>query len=389
MQLLFYIIVIIVFLYFFGKSKSQSAERHIENPQEKNIYPLSHTSIEENVELTQSKTNEVASDFQVTITIDGTVYKFRPADIILLNWVDGVAVESVRFPHYFSDRYFINPLKTVDQLIERGFIKIAGPEDSLNSLKVTQLKSILKENSQKISGVKKDLIERIRNNVPVQNYRHLVSDTFKISDDAKEIVERLKLILWVHREKTGTFVFSDIIPYIDIERDIEDISLELYEKKTYDLLTNGNLAGASMTSRQCANSYTEKEDYHSALNYYLISLLLQTSGLHNTNNSEYYFVSPINPYYIRISDIINTQLKLNYSDLAVTEAAKATFDLMAPYLKQPMNITSSKQFSKLVDLLLKNDMDNAVALLRKAYNKIPDRNRFQSYDDYFTEINPY
>lgn len=389
MQLLFVIVVVVVFLYFFGKSKSQTVEEYKENHHEKDNSPLSHSIVEENVDLPQSKTNEVASDFQLTITIDGTVFKFRPADIILLHWVDGVAVESVRFPHYFSDRYNINPLKTVDQLIERGFITIAGPADSLNSLKVTQLKDILKDNSQKISGVKKDLIERIRNNIPVQNYRHLVSDTFKISDDAKDIVDRLKLILWVHKEKTGTFVFSDIASYIDTDRDIEDISLELYEKKTYELLTNGSVAGATMTSRQCANAYTLKEDYHSALNYYLISLLLQVSGLHNTNNSEYYFVSPTNPYYIRISDIINTQLKLNYSDLAVTEAAKATFDLMAPYLRQPMNISSSKQFSNLIGLLLKNDMDSAVALLRKAYNKIPERNRFQHYDDYFTEINPY
>lgn len=74
------------------------------------------------------------------------------------------------YPRWFSYEYGVNnPIEYHKKVIDEGYLTEAGPEYSLKSFKVPQLKEILEANNLQTKGKKDDLILRIVENVNIES----------------------------------------------------------------------------------------------------------------------------------------------------------------------------------------------------------------------------
>lgn len=90
-----------------------------------------------------------------------------PQEIFMLSYAHKYKVEGNYFPKFWYYEFGIeNPQDTLNKLHTRGFIEVATPFESLNNLKLPELKSFLSAFQLPISGKKADVINRIKTNVP-------------------------------------------------------------------------------------------------------------------------------------------------------------------------------------------------------------------------------
>lgn len=80
---------------------------------------------------------------------DGLAY----GDVLMLNWLNGQKTNK-KVPGYFIESFQINPLSSKKTYIEKGLLVPGNTESRLLTLRIPELKKILKENNQKVSGKK-------------------------------------------------------------------------------------------------------------------------------------------------------------------------------------------------------------------------------------------
>ncbi|HJA23878.1 MAG TPA: SAP domain-containing protein, partial [Candidatus Limosilactobacillus intestinavium] len=85
-------------------------------------------------------------------------------DILFLNWLNGKEINEP-VPGYIVNTFNINPIVEKRKLKSGNYIKEGSIGWRLNKLKVTDLKTILRNNNKKVLGRKKDLIQRIQDNI--------------------------------------------------------------------------------------------------------------------------------------------------------------------------------------------------------------------------------
>lgn len=86
----------------------------------------------------------------------------KPHEILMIYYCDEYTTNQQDFPSFWTYTYGVNrPQKILDKLIDQGFVEVATAKQSLNTLKVSELKEILKSHGLKLSGKKNELIERI------------------------------------------------------------------------------------------------------------------------------------------------------------------------------------------------------------------------------------
>ncbi|HFI0405229.1 TPA: SAP domain-containing protein [Streptococcus suis] len=216
-------------------------------------------------------------------------------DLILLNWFDYSLVDG--FPGYFEADYNINPHKHRDILIQKGFLEYQQSPKSLKKLKIVDLKEILKKRDLPISGKKDVLIERIMNNFDIlQEY---IPNTLCLTELAEKTLEENQIIIKAHNDKhINAFDFCkylEEIPnasYNEIKSKIlNDYILLYYSEQQFMSLAN--------TYNDIAEFYSENNNYEQSVFFYLKSLLMHASGLHNQYsyiNKPIYYPPLLNPY---------------------------------------------------------------------------------------------
>lgn len=85
----------------------------------------------------------------------------KPHEIMLLSYAPRYKTSGNTFPQFWRYEYAIeNPQKLLDELAAKGFIRESTAAESLNALKVAELKEILSSRGLKTTGKKADLISR-------------------------------------------------------------------------------------------------------------------------------------------------------------------------------------------------------------------------------------
>lgn len=80
-----------------------------------------------------------------------------------------------------------------DDVLEKKWLKESDPYERLDSLKVSELKEILKEKSLKVSGRKSELIERLKINVPEEEFEY-IEGTYVLTLAGESVIKE-------HRER--------------------------------------------------------------------------------------------------------------------------------------------------------------------------------------------
>lgn len=127
-----------------------------------------------------------------------------PHEILMLSYAPKYKTTKNSFPAFWSDTYGVNnPQKLLKSLHSRGYIRPSTAKESLDLLKVTELKEILKAFELKVSGKKEDLISRIADGVSEEELSKYVPDcTYTLTDLGKRELEENEYIVFIHKNNT-------------------------------------------------------------------------------------------------------------------------------------------------------------------------------------------
>ncbi|NLR08706.1 MULTISPECIES: minor capsid protein [Lactobacillaceae] len=131
-----------------------------------------------------------------------------PGEIILLEWSNHKS-EHASIPAYFEYDYGLNATIDRHKLARLGYLTIASPSESLKSLRVPELKGILRSNGQKLSGKKADLIHRIADNIEESSYSNTISDRTLVCTPAGNLLlEKYNYLVWAHKHNSKDGVIN-------------------------------------------------------------------------------------------------------------------------------------------------------------------------------------
>jgi hypothetical protein len=215
-----------------------------------------------------------------------------PGEIVLIDWISGKN-RHVQFPRYFENTYGLDAQRSLDRLIEEGYLRESSAIESLASLKVPELKEILKSKGLKVSGKKADLIERIGESSTEEEVEtNIDSRILEVIDKGNKVLEEYYYIIPAHRNgsKDGVYNVANAIREVkqcSYKPNNGDISWGLFQKSymrnaeafKYGLMRNDiyNMA---------AQLHKERK-YKDSLYQYLRVYIIDTSGLQNNKILEH------------------------------------------------------------------------------------------------------
>ncbi|GIN71187.1 hypothetical protein J14TS2_16620 [Bacillus sp. J14TS2] len=213
-----------------------------------------------------------------------------PGEVVLLDWI-GSRSNNSAFPGYYEYQYGIDPKKSVNKLIQKGYIRKSTPLESVSSLKVPDIKGILKTKKLMVSGKKVDLISRIEENFSSEEIKPFIKEqSFKLAEPGSNILKMYYYIVAAHKYNSndGTYNVATAIQYMnslshDNKPTNSEISWSLYQsayikfkrERSYGLMRNTIFKMAEQLQRE--NS-TDK-----SVVYYLRVFILDLSGMSNSS----------------------------------------------------------------------------------------------------------
>lgn len=130
-----------------------------------------------------------------------------PHEIIVLYYASKYSKQGTYFHTFWLNRYGIRDVrKILDKLFERGFIKYASVKETVKHQSIPDIKDFLKNNGIKVSGNKKELIERIFENISEEETEHYFPDRYyELTELGTSELERNQMLIYIHNKP-----FNDI-----------------------------------------------------------------------------------------------------------------------------------------------------------------------------------
>lgn len=203
--------------------------------------------------------------------------------VIFLTWANRKEIlDQNEYPQYFYYDYgIINCSQFHIQLIKEGYLEKASLKTYLSTKTIEELKNILKENNLKKIGKKSELIDRILENINLENikrengYYELTNKGINFLKENEYIIKLRKLNIplaeyeTVKKELNSNFLFDDIVWGIYNKR-----ILNFYLDKDFGLYRN--------TLLEMSIFFKSKNNLQKELEYLLKVTYLDLSG--NSNN---------------------------------------------------------------------------------------------------------
>lgn len=124
-------------------------------------------------------------------------------EIVMLYYAQTYKTEQTNFQSFWYYDYGVeNPEEMLLSLEQRGFICPASARESVNNLKVNELKELLKELDLKVSGKKEELITRIDENASDEWLEEKIKNrAYNLTDLAAQELKENKYVLDFHKVK--------------------------------------------------------------------------------------------------------------------------------------------------------------------------------------------
>ena len=249
------------------------------------------------------------------------------------------------------------------ELLKEGYFEPSKLNDKLSTLKVVELKEILKKHNLTYSGKKDDLINKIIKEIPTAEINISKEEYYSLSEKGKDFInENINYIeLYNHNS-----------PYLDLEdycnaisndtykRSFYDVALEIYNVKINKYIQKKDYIALKNCYHHVANIFKKQNRNKEALNFYLYHLIYDLSGIYyivllsayekgaQGNESYYgkytkdYIMSRLNYCGVDkflISDILN--LKKEYNEEMLEKAYKS--------INLPYNVSSLEYLKSMLD----------------------------------------
>lgn len=225
-----------------------------------------------------------------------------PGEVILLDWAENKTINR-KPPQYFHYNYGINAEISIEKLLENNFLRHSTPYESLNSLKVNELKTILKDNSLKVSGKKSELINRIKENISEKSVKEYIKEpSLIITDRGKRVFEEYYYIVPAHKNdsKDGVYNVATSLEFVnefteDYNPPNGDISWELFQKDLLSNQKNGDFGLVRNSVLNMAVQLNREGKSRDSLMNYIRVFIMDLSGTGNgrtLHKPELVFIAP-------------------------------------------------------------------------------------------------
>ncbi|MGE6609347.1 SAP domain-containing protein [Peribacillus sp. NPDC076916] len=307
-----------------------------------------------------------------------------PGEILLINWIAGKNKDA-QFPRYFETTYGIDAQRSLYKLLKEGYVAEASAIESLSSLKLPELKEILKSKELKVSGNKADLISRIGDNFTNEEVDTFIdSPMLKVTEKGDKVLEEYYYIVPAHRNdsKDGVYNVATTIRHVNklsYKPKNGDVSWALFQKAymkhaeefKYGLMRNDILNMARQLERE--------RKYKDSLFHYLRVYIIDLSGLSNSSRLDH---PKLMMYEVPSKHQIKKLIEiLEYDESDIQDFFVDTWDKTSPGLKY--HYLTSEECLRCLTYSLKDEDDNVEKALFNAYDRLnktmneePFRNKY-------------
>lgn len=173
-----------------------------------------------------------------------------PHEILMLSYAPKYSVGEKSFQGFWWNSYGVkNPESVLESLRSRGFLAIGNVETTINNLKGTEIKELLKSHNLKSSGAKAELINRVIAEIPTSELEKLYPTRYYVlTDIGQEIVKKEPCVLYIHQNPVeGLDIFSlsklvhtqPYMPYRDkIWEHLNNISIQYASRGDFGIYRN-------------------------------------------------------------------------------------------------------------------------------------------------------
>lgn len=215
---------------------------------------------------------------------------FEPSYIVFLERADGHR-RGDGFPGYFKYEYKIDTSLLLRKAIHNNHLRESNLSYCLERATVKDLKESLKKHDLKVSGRKKELIERINSNLTEDVIKADFSNSYYIlTSEGRNLVKENDHIVYYHKSRYFSSEFS-LEEYHELLKDQNkndnslkyDLALKLLDRNAINTRKKGDwgLYRNSLLSK--ASVYEDQNEGLKALEYYLKVVNIDLSGLSNGN----------------------------------------------------------------------------------------------------------
>jgi hypothetical protein len=286
---------------------------------------------------------------------DGNGHKEGSTDfayVIFLERADG-HYEGLMFPQFFKYEYGANTDSLLEKALKNNHLVKSDPLYNVEKAKVNEIKEILKKYDLKVSGRKRELIERIKTNLSEKDIKsNFQGSYYVLTDKGRDIVKKNNHIIYYHKSKYLHVIslekYHDLLKDSNIDNLKYDIALELLEEYVLEERKQGNWGLYRNSFLAIAKVYEDKKENEIALNYYLKICLLDSSGLNNGNQylPKLIFLAP------GIIDLID---KINYELKFDTDTLKKKYYKCSKELNLPKTeLSKEESFKRLINKMIIN-----------------------------------
>ncbi|CAJ1187668.1 SAP domain-containing protein [Companilactobacillus paralimentarius] len=296
------------------------------------------------------------------------------ADIYALSVLDGQKDDYKLSEYNWNTIFNVSPTGTIERLIKNDLLCLTdSPELTLPKLLVPELKEILKNNGQKTSGKKADLINRILNNVNIETMKENINfQVFALTSTGKDLLQNNASIVVIAKyfdNEYITFKNAEIVGVKPNEADpkkiitkITDYFYDLYFSKGYWDKVESVLICKENRERDF-NSIDEKLDTY--LQSIYLSLAGQNMNFDHESPTEIYgyldsadslknYACEIQKYYIESIQKIEAGTEITNNDIL------ERFKLIEKKFESVESIFNNSEMNDLLLFSLEGNSENKI-----------------------------
>lgn len=296
------------------------------------------------------------------------------ADIYALSLLEGQKGDYKLSEYNWNTLFNVSPAGTIDRLIKNDLLYLTDlPELTLPKLLVPKLKEILKNNGQKTSGKKADLINRILNNVNIETMKENINfQVFALTSTGKDLLQNNASIVVITKyfdNEYITFKNAEIVGVKPNEADpkkiitkITDYFYDLYFSKEYWDKVQDVLICRENNGRKF-DSIEEKLDVYLQLIY--LSLAGQNMNFDHESPTEIYgyldsadslknYACEIQKYYIESIQKIEAGTEITNNDIL------ERFKLIEKKFESVESIFNNSEMNDLLLFSLEGNSENKI-----------------------------
>lgn len=207
-----------------------------------------------------------------------SIISLNPTEILMLHYAPSFHTGENKFQQFWTYRYDVNPYKVLEQLYNHGFIELDTVYNSLNRKTIDELKGILADNNLKVSGNKKELIDRVITCIDEKDlFKYIPCRYYCLTNAGADILNDSPNIVFIHRHPEFELTIYDVPP----DGNIYDFILHNLDERETEYMYYNNWDMYQLCRSHRAKIAQLQNDAITELKYLFEICYIEISGLRN------------------------------------------------------------------------------------------------------------